>query len=352
MRPGNGSQLQRTLFAHPHARRVVDDVVAAVTRPGGPQFASLIGPAGVGKSTILDVIENRLAYLWRADLEASPDPMPVVTMVAPAASRQTYSLGTFYREALSALGDPAVRHVVGIDVIVANAGDRFRRPRPDADELSAGARARFVERRVRALLIDEANHLATHRHQRDLLLTLDSIKEFAGRRFRVVLCGAPGLRTFEEASAQLGRRIVPFEFHRYRWSVDHERQAFVDVARAMLRCIEGLDETTIEESIALSYERSLGCVGTLHDWLLQAEHEFRTNRPSWAAALAAPAPSVAKALTALEEIEAFAASRSGASRPVLQRRLGLAPSSPETSRRPVTRRRPGKRNPTRDAVGV
>jgi hypothetical protein len=340
------------MVAHPHARRVVDDVVAAVTRPGGPQFVSLIGPAGVGKSTILGIIDNCLADFWRSDLEASPDPMPVVAMDAPAASKHTYSLINFYREALKALGDPAVRHVVGVDAVLANAGDRFRRPRPDADELSAAARARFVERRVRALLIDEANHLATHRDQRDLLLTLDSIKEFAGKRFRIVLCGAPGLRTFEEASAQLGRRIVPFEFHRYRWTVDHEREAFVDAARAMLGCIDGLDEAEIEASIPLCYERSLGCLGTLYDWLLQAEHEFSTNRRSWAAALAAPAPSVAKALMALEEVESFEASRSSASRPVLQRRLGLALAPPAANQTSVTRRRPGKRNPTRDAVGV
>ncbi len=338
--PGSETTLQSTLFIHAYLRAAVDRVVSIVTRPGGPQFVALFGPPGVGKSRVLQLIENSLAYHWRAELEADPQAHPVVRVEVPAAIGHEFVWREYGVETLQALGDPGVDRLVGSDA----GPHRVLRPgRLGANELLRIAERRYRERGVHALLLDEAQHMALARSIVDLRHNLDILKSFANKTgVRIVLVGAYELLQFHQASAQLARRIPSVHLPRYRWTVQHERAEFERVCRQML-----------------------GCIGYLRDWLVSAEHEFRTSGRSWSACLAAAAASEVTVNSMLDEIEP-AETRAEATvtgRKKLRLRLGLtavrqsgtgksaAAGKNAVAGAPRSRRRAGRRAPRRDAVG-
>lgn len=358
----NAEALQARTFDHPAQRRAVDQVVNAVTRPGGQQFIAVYGPPGSGKTKTCEIVENVLAHHWRAELEADPNVCPVIRVEAPSAVGREFAWREFLVELLVALGDPAVDRLVGAEALGGKVPTGGIRPgRLGANELLRIAVRRYRARRVRVLLIDESQHMAVAPGLAELRRNLDILKGFANKTgVRIVLFGTYELLEFHRASAQLARRILDVELPRYRWGVAHERRAFELVAREMLGAIAGLDEATIGDSIESCYERSLGCIGELRDWLVQAEHEFRVSGRTWAACLAGTAASTTKSNEMFDEIETLErrVREPVGGRDRLRLRLGLAPlarSVRSTTPAPTTRasgRRPGRRSPVRDRAGV
>lgn len=353
------TELQTRVFPHPHQLRAVDRAVSAALRPGGKQLVVIYGPPGAGKTKTCDLVENLLAHHFRGDLEADPRTVRVVRTEAPAAVGTAFAWREFLIEAIGALGDPVTDRLVGTADLDGTApGPQIRPARLGANEMLRIAARRYKRRGVRVLLIDEAQHIAVAPKLIDVRRDLDVLKGFANRTgVRIVLIGTYELLRFHQASGQLARRMNEIHLARYRWTVAHEQAAFADVAREMLGCIKGLDEAAITESIESCYERSLGCVGELRDWLVQAEHEFRTSGRSWSACLAETASAVGKAthmLDGVEESEGWV--RTGdAGRPRLRLRLGLsAVGSRKVTPEPKAAKRPlrvGRRRPTRDRVG-
>lgn len=240
----------------------------------------------------------------------------------------------------------------------------IRPGRLSANQLLRIAVRRYRARKVRVLLIDEAQHMGVAPGTAVLKRNLDILKGFANKTgVRIVLFGTYELLGFHRASAQLARRMLDVHMQRYHWAVPAERDAFESVTRRMLEAIGGLSEQEVELSIPDCYERSLGCIGELHDWLVQAAFEFEaTGRRRWAASLAATAPSTPKAIEILDQIEHAenAVSESASARRRLRARLGLddggarsgASTPAQAPAAPPGRRRPGRRRPVRDAVEV
>jgi hypothetical protein len=363
------TKLQTRTFLHPHQRRVVHTTVRGGTLPGATQLLGVFGPPGVGKTKTSELVENALAHHFKAALEQDAHVIPVVSVEAPPAINHEFPWREFLKELLLALGEPAVDRLIDVEALSGAAPPRAIRPaRLGTSELLRISIKRFRDRGVKVLLVDEAQHMAAAPGLQQLRENLDVLKGFANKTgVRVILFGTYELLDFHRASAQLARRMQEVHFPRYRWSVPAERAAFEQVARAMLETIDRLDEETIAGSIEACYERSLGCVGELRNWLVRAEHEFRSSGRSWSACLVDAATSVGKASFMLAEIEASESEfrKANGTRQSLRLRLGLSsltsPATPSADSGPSThepktpavtrRRRPGRRKPTHDPVG-
>lgn len=354
-----------TYFPHPVQRRAIDVVVNAVVRPGGQQFVAVSGPPGTGKSLTFRMAHREFLRRWHDAMVADPDIRPVVAVEAPSPIGSEFPWGELFKELLGALGDEGVDRLIGELASRGTRPDRMIRPgRLSANELLRIAVRRYRARKVKVLLIDEAQHMGVAPGTAVLKRNLDILKGFANKTgVRIVLFGTYELLAFHRASAQLARRMLDVHMQRYHWAVAAERDAFESVARQMLVAIGGLSEEEVELSIPDCYERSLGCIGELHDWLVQAAFEFEaTGRRRWAASLAATAPSTPKAIEILDQIEHAeeAVRESASARRRLRERLGLDDvrargsrvSTPAQAAGAPPKPRPGRRRPVRDAVEV
>ena len=121
------------------------------------------------------------------------------------------------------------------------------------------------------MFVDEAQHLARISSGRRLSDQLDVIKSIANRTQTVhVLFGTYELLAFRNLSAQLSRRSMDLHFQRYG-ADPADRQVFQSV---LLTFQKQLPFTETENELTTMweflYERSVGCVGILKEWLMRA----------------------------------------------------------------------------------
>ena len=221
------------------------------------------------------------------------------------------------------------------------------------------------------MLIDEAQHLAKMGSGRRLADQLDVIKSLANRTETVhVLFGTYELLAFRNLSAQLSRRSIDIHFPRYRLVSPEDAKAFRTVLRSFEHQLPLREPPDLVKEWEYLYERSVGCVGILKDWLMRAlvSASRRDSDSLTRNDLEAHAPSVAqcdKMLSEALEGEARLV-ESTEERSRLRARLGLSPNengrgAPNIAsvatpaiavgQRP-NQRKPGQRRPIRDTVGT
>ncbi|MGO9274114.1 MAG: hypothetical protein ACLQOO_28410 [Terriglobia bacterium] len=177
-----------------------------------------------------------------------------------------------------------------------------------------------------------------------------------------VLFGTYDLLAFHNLNGQLSRRSVDIRFRRYRADQEEDRQSFVNVVHSFAQRLPFAEPPDLAGDWEYLYERSIGCVGVLKDWLVRtlAPALKRGKTSLTRKDLELHAPSVSQCERMLSEaIEGELRLRETAEeRGRLRTRLGLTVSNASDScarkddrsgRR--GRARPGERRPVRDSVG-
>ena len=360
---------QAYTVAHPALIAAKEKLLAAIYDSAPNSLILVLGPTGVGKTTLRLKIEQMLARSLSSELDTNPTRVPAVSMETVAPDAGAFNWRDHFRRLLLSMHEPLVPYKM--DPAHVNGGTLIRSVRsatqPTSADYQYAVEQALRHRRPVAVLIDEAQHLAKIPSGRRLADQLDVIKSIASHTGTVhVLFGTYDLLAFRNLSAQLSRRC--FDIHLRRYQLGDEKRTFLGVLRSFEQNLPLPEAPDLLEDWDYLYERSLGCVGILKEWL---------NR-----ALAATARQGGRKLTR-EALDGCALSVSQCDRMVaeilegerqmterreqvcsLRARLGLetrqsepsasAPVPPTvTKARPAKRApRPGKRRPVRDRVGV
>src|SRR5439155_26666308 len=140
----------------------------------------------------------------------------------------------------------------------------------------------FRHRRPLAVLIDEAQHLVKMSSGRKLLDQLDVIKSIANLTGTVhVLFGTYDLLAFHSLNGQLSRRTVEIHFRRYRADQEDDRRSFVNTVHSFAQRMPFPEPPDLAAEWEYLYERSIGCVGVLKDWLVRGlAHALQRGKTS------------------------------------------------------------------------
>jgi energy-coupling factor transporter ATP-binding protein EcfA2 len=237
-------------IAHPLLKEADAALKQAIQEPAGWSLIFVYGPTGVGKTTLRRRVEKHLKESMMEVLRQDPGLVPVASMEAAAPDSSQFSWKDYYRRALIALDEPLIDRKLTCQVrgSFRDARDTFGRaltdPRAAGLEIRLALESALIHRRPAAFFIDEAQHLAKMKSGRKLQDQLDSIKSLASLANTVhVLVGTYELLPFRNLSAQLSRRSIDIHFPRYPDLLPH---------------------------LEYCYERSIGCVGLVKDWLTRA----------------------------------------------------------------------------------
>jgi len=139
------------------------------------------------------------------------------------------------------------------------------------DDLRDSVISCLSERKLRALALDEAHNLKKIPGGQSLLDQMDIIKSFASdAKIKHLLFGTYELLDMIDLSGQLNRRMVEIEFPRYRFDLDHEREAFYRVLVNLLRHMPVKMMPSFSTELEYIYIKTLGCIGIMKDWLSQS----------------------------------------------------------------------------------
>jgi AAA domain-containing protein len=359
-------------MAHPRLLDARDDLLNAIEASSPGSLILVLGPTGVGKTTLRRKVEESLTAKLMPAMEEDPGRLPVLSIEAVAPDNGNFHWRDHFHRMLAQMREPLIDHKLNACRSGAEraANGRYTGcPRGDATgyQLQQSFENAIRYRRPAAVIIDEAQHLARMACGRKLSDQLDVIKSIASRTQTVqVLIGTYELLAFRNLSGQLSRRSVDLHFLRYRAEEQADIEIFQSIVftfQAQLPIGSELDLCDVWDFL---YERSLGCVGVLKDWLMRAvittvrsEGKDLTKRVLEKSALSA---SQCEKILAEARDGELRLGDNGAAQTRLRRLLNLDAAEMTTVRETpgqpaekvsarIGRNRPGMRDPKRDPIG-
>jgi energy-coupling factor transporter ATP-binding protein EcfA2 len=262
-------RFRKFTMAHPRLVTARDELMDAIDGATPGSLVLLLGPTGVGKTTLRTNVENLLLQQMMPLITADPSRLPFVSLEVPPPHTGRFRWRDYFSRLLAAMNEPLIHSkTVRVSSAALPAVTSIIR---DTD-LSYAAEQALRYRRPPVVFADEAQHLARVASGRRLSDQLDVIKAIANRTGTVhVLLGTYELLAFRNLSAQLSRRCLDLHFPRYRADSAADRQVFQSVLLTFQKQLpfdgSEADPMAMWEFL---YERSIGCVGILKEWLVRA----------------------------------------------------------------------------------
>ncbi|MDV3348835.1 ATP-binding protein [Leptothoe sp. LEGE 181152] len=251
-------------MAHPKLLQAAKELMACIQSPVGSQLVFVFGPTGVGKSTLLQRTTQKIIESSLHKIEEDKSYIPIVGIEAAASEDGNFNWKDFYYRALKALNDPFLEHRMGsyFRGRIANTQSSSKWALRLAFETS------LQQRHPDAFFIDEAQNVGKMSSGRRLKEQPDSLKSIANlTNNQFILVGTYELVMLRDLSAQLTRRSTNIHFPRYRMDGPQDEKIFRSIVRSFQRHLPLETEPNLLDHWELCYERSLGCVGILKDWL-------------------------------------------------------------------------------------
>ena len=258
------------------------DILRRVAQPGVANILSVVGPTGAGKTQLLNEVANVLLGLPAPDsaeftcklkaLDIQPH-LPVVYVTASTGRSFESRFRGLLVEILRSLNAP----VITAQAIRSTPGASHRPPSQSLEKVSIPRMEEMVrlflkERQVRALLIDEAQHLAQGAGKDEWRMVGDGLKLLGSvSGTLVVLFGTSELLGLPYLSGQLGRRTRALHLRRYLWADSEDREEFKGIVASFAGAFpKALPLDLMLGNLQLVYTGCLGCIGILSSWLYDA----------------------------------------------------------------------------------
>lgn len=255
-------------ISHPRIGEVISEI-EALSGLGSENILMVVGPTGVGKSTLGISIQNRILKSHYEAMQENAGLIPVLRIEARATSESEFNWKLFYMDVLEALegerSTPAVDY--GVNPLTNMVIKPIGRSKNTAAALRKKVEQALKARGVKFLIIDEGGHFtnvseAKMKRQTD---ALKSLSNCAG--CQIILLGSYDILDVSRLSAQLARRVKEIHFSRYRMDSPDDCFEFKRFLQHLESQSHGFFGGLLIENAELLQNNTLGCIGTLMNLL-------------------------------------------------------------------------------------
>ena len=241
-------------MAHPKLVEAAVKLIHSIEQPAGASLIFIFGPTGVGKSTLLRRVSQKITQAALPQMEIAPGYIPIAGIEAVAPELANFDWKDFYYRVLLALQEPMIDNKINYSSTKLT--------------LRFALEQALHYRKPDAFYIDEAQNLGKVASGRKLRDQVDCIKSLANiGKTKFLLSGTYELLMLRNLSGQLTRRSIDIHFPRYRAEFDQDVRAFKSVVQSFQRYLPLAEAPDLLGCWDFCYERSIGCVGILKDWL-------------------------------------------------------------------------------------
>jgi hypothetical protein len=255
---------------HDHLQKVDDELSLLVEEHTDATHVLICGPGGVGKSKMLKVVAERF-------LRDTTDRfvVPILPLEPIPSDLGPYLRLDYYCQILTALQDHILVKEILEPVAHLLAAPRATRSKWGATDwlkVRMAAEQALIRAQVQAVFADEGHRLMQGDGKHSVDEQLEWLKSLTNRTNVLhVLVGPYALFGFRNTMGQLARRGRDIHFQRYHVNDKEERKEFVAALKYLLERVP-LDVDL--DALLLRWkwfaEGSVGCIGVLKDWLVDA----------------------------------------------------------------------------------
>lgn len=356
---------------HTNLKGALGELRRYIRRSLDRRLIAFVGPTGVGKTKLKEVLERMVIEETAAELDADPGRVPLASFNLYAPERGTLAWSDVYSSCLGSMNEDLVTQHGARPPSSDDGPARWSHRRPTTAELRETLKETIRQRRPKAIIIDEAQHLMQMAGSgKRLSVQFDNLKSLADHtQTPHILVGPYQLLPFFDLHGQLSRRSGFVHMPRYDAANPDDLRRFNSVVLAFQRLLPLEGEPDLLQHYTYLYENTLGCVGLLKSWLDEAldialEDEAPTLTRKHLSRCVLPVTKLRRILLEIKDGEHLVAEE-GLGRDVLLAELNIDPNPPDSGEitapdgeapakqeRGKQRRRAFERKPSRDPVGV
>lgn len=292
---------------HRLLKQAYEEFLDAVNNPGGASLIFLFGPTGVGKTTLLAQVMRIIFEQKQALMMQDLAYLPIAGVEARSPDNGSFDWKSYYKSVLIALSEPFADYKVRTSssrVYGSGSEQKTVKMKPNLADLRADVEHIFKQRRLIVFLVDEAQRfakIASGRKQQDQMDAIQSMASFTETRHG--LFGTYELLQLRNLSGQLSRRSIDIHFPRYKSENQEDIKDFQRVLKSFALAMPLQETPDLERQWDYFYERSIGCVGIVKDWLTQSLRKAlsESSKSLQDKHLQAYAPAVSKSVRMLTE---------------------------------------------------
>ncbi|MBH8578327.1 AAA family ATPase [Nostocaceae cyanobacterium CENA369] len=263
-------------FIHRNLKIAFQKTQRIILEPAGASIILVIGPSGVGKSTLLRLLYKKIIEESTAKMERNPGWIPMVCVEARAPGKGTFRWKSFYEIILKAVDEPEIQQKIKYD------DNGIRRDsdgklvittrRTTEDALRLAMEKALIYRKPYTLAVDEFQHIGKMAGVELLQAHMDCVKSAVNiTKVPWTGFGTYQLLDFVELSTQLSRRTKIIHFPRYSLEFDEDIKEFKRILEYLQHRMAFSETPPLRQKYwEFCYERSIGTIGTLKDWLAEA----------------------------------------------------------------------------------
>jgi len=271
--PGLSAFLQFNI-GHPQLEAVLARTLTVSQSQSKPEIIVITGPTGVGKTTLADRLEREVSARYADQMDRDRGMIPVVHIAVTTPGTSGFNWKDFYTRLLHQID--AVNPQLKLPICPSDF-DMFAstydipRALPNTSTLERHFETAVKHRKVKMLILDEANQMLVGCHAAELQRRFEALKSLSlNTGVTIVLVGTYDLLQIRDQSAQLVRRSEIIHFPRYQCEDDKDRYQFGSVLKTFAEQMPFSRPPDLTSRVMEFYLLSVGCIGILKRWLNQA----------------------------------------------------------------------------------
>jgi len=241
---------ERVRISHPKLSVAMREIEHLLYPTPGANLVLLVGPPGVGKSMLIDLLHEGVLAQHKQEMFNDPGFLPITVLKAGSSGDKAFSWKNFYGEYLRSAGGPLQSTIGGLRVSVEQT---------------------LFYRRTGIFVIDEAVHMLRGASRTTALGHVDALKSLASMvGVTIILVGSYDLAEILAMSGQIARRSTLVHFPRYLQQPGKEGDAFQLALKGMLASFPVEGAVPLLELSSQLHQITHGCVGILKKLFLES----------------------------------------------------------------------------------
>lgn len=260
---------------HEFFKKTEDEIIKAIFSPTKASIVLVIGPTGAGKSKLCHRVIEGVVKKFTPLMEENRGIIPIAMSEVPAPGPHPFSWRNLHSLVLKSLHEILIDKKIDYNELYRPKSGKIVVPYAQS---SSGALLEsniqtLINRGTVAYIFDEANHFTHTASAKQMHYNLEYIKYIANRsNVPHILFGTYDLQKLRNLNGQLIRRSLDIHFPRYHANNEKEKEYFQKILVTLLRQMPlgKVPDPLANDGWEFYYERSIGCIGILKDWLVLA----------------------------------------------------------------------------------
>lgn len=268
------NEFKKCWAGHRKIAEARDQVMRYIREPANICVIHLVGPTGVGKSTLLRYILKKIYENALPDMEKRPGWIPAAYMLAENPQNGVYNWTEHFKKTMEALNEVLIERKIDVPDPGATQGNLdgvITRGRQPPQVYRRAAEKSLRGRECNVFIIDDAHYILKRRSGEQIINQADTIKSVAEQSGTLhLLAGTYDLLPLRNLNGQHGRISVTVRFSNYKYQDSEDVNSFIGVLKFFMSKLPLAQKPDFKEHWEFCYAMSAGCVGVLKDWFVRS----------------------------------------------------------------------------------